>query len=101
MKNDYKEGLEQLAQACQKKIEQEVEQFNSEVASEDIKKEEERRVNQNGGKPLDYVLMPRRISRKPSLLLGHGEEEKFYRVPLIFDRLSKKQDPKEKVRHLS
>jgi len=40
MKNDYKEGLEQLTQVCQKKIEKEVEQFNSEIASEDIKKEE-------------------------------------------------------------
>jgi len=46
-------------------------------------------------------LMPRRISREPSLLMGHGEEEKFYRVPLIFDRLSKKQDTKKKIRHLS
>lgn len=40
MKNDYKKGLEQLTQVCQKKIEKEVEQFNSEIASEDIKKEE-------------------------------------------------------------
>jgi len=40
MKNDYLEGLDQFTQVCQKKIEEEVEVFNSEIASEDIKKEE-------------------------------------------------------------
>lgn len=83
--------IESFNSVCQKKLDLEVLQFNPEKRMEQVRMEEKRRVVLNGGKALDYVLMPRRFSREPSLMTGAGDEENYYKIPIIFDRLSKRQ----------
>lgn len=59
-----------------------------------MKAEEARRVARNGGKALNYFLVPRCYNRKrdePS----KGDEQDYYVVPLIYGRLSQpKGSPK-------
>ena len=67
MKNEFDEGMEQFSSFCQNKLQKEVGQLDPEKRTDEIQQEEQRRISLNGGKPLDYVLMPRRISREPSI----------------------------------
>ena len=48
-------------------------------------------MDKNGGKSLKYVLMPKSFKKVAFAKKNEGEEEKYYRVPIQFDRLSKNQ----------
>ena len=61
-------------------------QFSSSKRNEKMKAELAKRVKKNGGKALNYFLIPKAYnSRKQG---ADGDEDDYYVVPLIFDRLS-------------
>ena len=53
-----------------------------------MKEEEERRIQKNGGKPLNYFLMPRSYKRGNGKLEKIDDDEGYYLVPLIYGRLA-------------
>ena len=58
------------------------------MRAEEIKKEIEKRVQKNGDKPLKYVLMPKSFKREAVSVKRKGDEDRYYRVPVLFDRLA-------------
>ena len=59
------------------------------MRAEEIKKEIAKRVRKNGGRSLRYVLMPKSFKKESVSKKRDGDEERYYRVPKLFDRLSK------------
>lgn len=83
-----------MNKTCKEKFEYEVAQFDALERAKQIKEEEARRIRRNGGKPLNYFLVPRCYNRRKDEN-PKGDENDYYVVPLIFRRLSKpKESPK-------
>ena len=72
------------------RYEYEVAQFKAQDREDQIREEIAKRVSENGGKTLNYFLMPKSYSRRSensSKIESSGGDE-FYVVPLVFGRLS-------------
>lgn len=81
---------------CKTKYDYEVAQFDKIEREKKAKIEEAIRVKANGGKPLNYFLVPKCYDKNRNKKTKNESDSDYYVVPLIYDRLSK---PKEKSVH--
>lgn len=65
-------------------------QFDAQERAKKTKEEEDKRIKRNGGKPLNYFLVPKSYNRRRDQLEKGNDD--YYTVPLVYGRLSK---PKE------
>ena len=94
MKELYAKTLNSMNQTCKERFDYEVAQFDASERAKQMKEEEARRVRRNGGKALNYFLVPKCYNRKRDQS-KKSDDEDYYIVPLIFGRLSKpKGSPK-------
>ena len=72
----------------QEKFDKDVVQFSASKRNEKTKDELAKRLKKNGGKALNYFLIPKAYNKKKNNA-DHDSDDDYYVVPLIFDRLSK------------
>ena len=89
MKEDFSSRVEQMNLAHQEKFDKDVIQFCASKRNEKTKDELAKRLKKNGGKALNYFLIPKAYNAKKVNAAGDDSDDDYYVVPLIFDRLSK------------
>jgi len=75
----------------QRKFDKDVIQFCASKRNEKTKDELAKRLKKNGGKALNYFLIPKAYNSKKDNTEDDSEDD-YYVVPLIFDRLSKSKN---------
>lgn len=88
MKDNFSSRVEQMNLAHQEKFDKDVIQFCASKRNEKTKDELAKRLKKNGGKALNYFLIPKAYNAK-KFNADDDSDDDYYVVPLIFDRLSK------------
>ena len=91
MKDDFSSRVEQMDRHMQDKFDTDVVQFCASKRKEKTKDELAKRLKKNGGKALNYFLIPKAYNSRKANADGDSEDD-YYVVPLIFDRLSKSKN---------
>lgn len=81
MKDRFMEEVEAMNKEMTQKYEEEAGQFNAKEREREIEEENASLISRNGGRNLDYFLMPKSYKK------SGDSKEKHYRVPLVFGRL--------------